>query len=288
MSRYEKLTHSRRDRLAGLVRTVFSSNRSRFYRDYYCARGVDPDTLVSSVDFERLPVLTREELRRAPLNVRRYNETGRSVVKVIRSGGTPFLMQRGLSDIAKDSYGLRPCERPLVFCSDSDTTLEISLWCYEQNILPLAGEPNNLSSTAHFAAQYGIDALITEPRLLTPFLSQLSKHYSLQRIQQTVLVDAWPGAGRDNEWPLLSVPPTRILYLPETGPFAENCLQRAARGTLVFHPHRFSVVEICDGNLVLTKLSDLPTPLIRYDTELTAEWADAVCVCGEDSLRLCA
>ena len=73
------------------------------------------------------------------------------------------------------------------------------------------------------------------------------------------------------------------LELPETGVVASPC----AHGTL--HAHATShVVEIVDGELVVTPLGARAVPLLRFGTGIRAAWADGPCACGSDlpALRL--
>ena len=231
-----------------------------------------------------LPTLTQDAFINTPLAERRYQE-GPGLVKIVRTGPQPFLIERLLADIAEEDYGLRPCGRPMVLHPDSDTALEVALWLYERGMLPLAGEPFNIPSSVQFAVQYGVDGLIVETSLADSFLAELSRHYAVGRIRQTVLLGISSPSAVGISESRFAVPPVRVLYLPETGPFAESCPEALLHSQTVFHPDANSVVDIAD-RVMLTKTILLPTPIIRYDTGIAAARISSVCACGKPSFIL--
>jgi hypothetical protein len=68
-----------------------------------------------------------------------------------------------------------------------------------------------------------------------------------------------------------------VLELPETGVVASSC----TAGTMHAHT-RSHVVEIVDGELVVTPLGARGKPLLRWATHIGAELLGESCSCGTD------
>ena len=231
--------------------------------------------------FETLPVVRREHFVATPLTGRTYREE-KGLVKIVKNGPAPFLVQWGLSDLSKEIYGTA-CNRPMVLLSDPHEALEKALWFYERNTLPLIGESNNLPIAAFAAHKYGIDAIVSDEDILFPFVTFFGKECDVKGVQLTLI-----GSGFSVE--RLQVARNLfqnmrlVLALPETGAFAESCPGLLGKGEYAYHPDENSVIEIIGGRLVITKLPFLITPIIRYDTALEAETAVSTeaCLCNKE------
>ena len=234
------------ERLIGFVR---AHSQASFYRNVWGKAHV----------FEELPTISRDDISRTPPSERRYkNERG--LVKIVQDTANPFSSEWSLEDIGKEVYGVIS-KRPMVYFADACEALEKSLWCYTHDMLPLIGELDPDLATFS-ATKYDIDSLITD----TESLLKLSKY--LESLKKpltgiTVIGDVFK--------PQDILPFTRfasrirlLLALPEVGGFAD--------AELSMHP-TFNLLPNCiveeeESFVVVTKLTALVTPIIRYRTHI--------------------
>ncbi len=244
------MTGGHRSQLDSLIDSI----RSHPSADFYRVRWEKAKT------FEELPTISRKDFLDVPLSQRRYKDA-RSFVKIVHDKDRMFLSEWSFEDIGHEPWGTS-ATRPLVYLADPHEAIEKSMWCYENNIVPLIGEPD--PDIAMFtASKYRINALITDtvslPKLL-PFLEKQERPLS----SITVLGDSFDApalasfarfAGRSR----------LVLRLPETGAFAESPL-----GPVSFVALPDCIVSEEDGAVVITKTAQLVTPIIRYRTNLPA------------------
>jgi ketosteroid isomerase-like protein len=96
-----------------------------------------------------------------------------------------------------------------------------------------------------------------------------SAHADLSGAGGLLVVGTAPGADRT------------LLGRPETGVFAAACGEGAA-----LHALESSVVEIVEGELLVTPLGRRGAPLLRLATGIHARWLDGSCPCGSSLPRL--
>lgn len=232
-----------------LLQEVRTSKSSDFYRARWDA----------AKTFGALPLVSRSDFARVPLERRRYrNESG--LVKVVRSDGQSFLSEWSFDSIAAQEWAI-PSKRPMVYLGDPYETLEKAAWFRERNMLPIAGE-RAAEVSQYLAEKYDIDSLVADSRTLAgmlPFLAGLS--VPLEGI--TVIDSAFE--------PEKLAPLSRfaremrlVLALPETGAIGVAALAAIP----LFQPFPHVITEGIDGKLVVTQLLDLITPVIRFDTGL--------------------
>lgn len=206
--------------------------------------------------FSALPYVSRADLVRVPLSRRRYKDE-RAFVKIVRSPGGWFLSEWSFEDIMREPWGIRS-KRPMAYLSDPHESIEKSIWCYDAGMVPLIGE-QDVAIASYAASKYEIDQLITDADTLGRM-----KPYLEGRGEK---LEALTVIGSTFDLPALAsyVPYARtvrcILALPETGALAEATLQEP-----VFIPRMDCVLEHHNGELVVTKLTRLVTPVIKYQT----------------------
>lgn len=233
--------------LEHLIETTRSSPVSSFYRDAWGG----------AKDLRDLPTVTREDLIRTPLPERRYKEE-RGLVKIVRAD-RPFLSEWSFADIGREAYGVRS-KRPMVYMSDPHEAIEKSMWCYENNMVPLIGEKDPALAT-YAADKYQIDSLIIDAptlALIEPYLRRRTE--PLDSI--SIIADAFePDTLRAYRQYAKEV--RLVLALPETGAIAEASLAE---------PAQFRALPGClierDGTLIVSKDAPLVTPIIRYRTAI--------------------
>ena len=217
--------------------------------DFYRARWGD------AAAFSELPTVGRKDFVEVPLSSRRYKEE-RSLVKIVHGKEGSFLSEWSFDDIGKEQWG-EIGARPLVYMTDPHEAIEKSMWCYEQNRVPLIGEKDP-DLTIYAAGKYRIDSLITDASALARFAPYFKTHDPLTSL--TIIGDTF-----DTEALMPSLEYARrvrlVAALPETGALAYAEL--ATKPEFRTLP---GVVAEEDGELVVTKCSMLVTPVIRYRT----------------------
>lgn len=254
---------------------VLSSDKS-FYKKLWEESKLNSGA--GKAEFKKLPIINKSFLETVVLPDRDYLGSD-GFVKKVASGRKFLLIKRTLSDVKLENYQARNCERPLVILTDSDEACEKSLWFFENGILPLVGEPNNLIVTAEAARQYGIDLVMSEQKLIKDFWLTLIKLNAAGGVGKIVLL------GKNFAFKEFDFLPAGklalVLCLPETGPFAFACPGALKQGALIFHPDNNSLLEIID-KIILTKLIFTPTPMIRYNTEIKAQIVEKECDCAAE------
>ncbi len=197
---------------------------------------------------------------RIPLSERRTKDET-SLSKVVHAPEGVFLSEWTYGDIAREPFGLSS-KRPMVYLSDPHESLEKAIWCYEQGMVPLLGEPVGKVAQA-MARAYRIDSLIADARtlpLIAPAIATQELLESLSIIGSSFdIASLLPWRARAKRVRL-------VLALPETGAFAEAELEEHLR---------FSALPHCTikaaRHLILTKDLPLVTPIVRYDTGIRSD-----------------
>lgn len=264
----------KQERLYALLGSVLESSLSDFYRALYAARGY---TLPERHGFalEEVPIISWDDIERHPYLERLYTQEKQYVKAVYASDDRAMLIARTLPDVEAEAVPYEG-ERPLVLFESGHETVEKSLWLYAQNILPLIGE-KNLEVTAMNAERYTIDGIVGDTESALALVPHLRKRGGTEGIAHIYIVDRrfdFEGvrAGYPNAYLAF------FLALPETGRFAFACPERAG----LFHPDEASIVELEHGELVVSRLIELPTPIVRYRTGLSARGESASCACGAE------
>ncbi len=208
-----------------------------------------------------LPHVSRADFIHAPLSQRRYKDE-RAFVKIVHNSGGPFLSEWSFEDIAREPWGVKS-KRPMVYMTDPHEALEKSMWCYDRGMVPLIGE-KDADIASYAASRYQVDQLITDVAALErlrPYLDGRS-----EQLEAITLV----GAAFDRNSLTQYSPYARtvrcVLALPETGAIAEATLSEP-----IMRPLSNCVLENNNGELVVTKLAQLVTPIVKYRTGIPAD-----------------
>src|SRR3989344_4520173 len=226
--------------ISALIRDVAGSKASGFYRDIWGA----------ARNFDELPSVAREDFLNVPLSKRRY-KAEKALVKIVHSEQGMFLSEWSFDDIGREPWGITS-RRPMVYLADPHEAIEKSMWCYENNMVPLIGERD--PDVAMFAAgKYNIDSLITDRESLDTLLPYLSKRgEKLDCI--SILGDSFDISSL-TRYTVFSGAVRLVMCLPETGVIAVASLNDMREFTAVEN----SFLENRDGFLTVTKLNPLVT-----------------------------
>ncbi|MBI5457475.1 hypothetical protein HY971_01995 [Candidatus Kaiserbacteria bacterium] len=220
---------------------------TEFYRDHWG----------TAQAFGELPPVSREDFRRVPLSKRRY-KNGKAMVKVIRDANGPFLSEWAADDIREELYSV-PSKRPMVYLSNAHESLEKGAWCRLNGMPSLVGE-REPEVAAIEAERFRIDSLITDSTNLPKLRSYLEGRK--EKLATISVLDTTFDIPTLRTFDAFAHTVRLVLALPEVGAFAES--------TPDAYP-RFRVMPNCiveqNGQALVTKLSDLVTPVIRYRFE---------------------
>lgn len=267
------MTENQQHKLRQLLEEVMSSSNSSLYRDHYLKHGVSPED-VSRFPLEDIPPISWKTLRDTPLHGRVYSDES-SIVKIVRRKGDVAFFARTLSDIEEESFGT-VVNRPLVAFTSLFEGIEKSLWVYQQNRLPLIAE-ERLGLTLLTAKKYAIDSIVGDTHSINALLPELEREYDLSHIRHINVVDTVFCLEKITaSCPKATV--YMLLALPETGGIARVCPESVEGEDSVFHTLPNVLLEPGE-DAFLTKLSLLPTPIIRYGSGLTTERCVARCRC---------
>lgn len=261
-------------KLQSLLTYVMESHHSSFYRKRLGTSLKEVTTLDGLV---LLPSTSKEDISGTPLGDRMYINRGRGFMKIVDSETEPFLIKRVLAELKEEQFGCIG-ERPTVLFSNGHESLEKSLWCYEQNVLPVIGESTNIPVTDFLIHRYESDSFLGDVnslKLLVANNADIFSHgetfnlygsdFNISEINERISLDKV----------------NLILSLPEVGAFAYSCPHQLKEGRLLFHPDKNSIVEL-DKRLIVTKLIHMPTPIIRYVTNINSEEKNHACACEEE------
>ncbi len=271
----------KRARLRQLIQTISNSRESNFYKNIWKNTPLKNGV----IDFENTSTIEIGDIIKYKFNKRLYVKNG-LFVKIIYHNNIPFLIARTKRDISKDNYGEINYERPLVFFESSHESIEKALWLYNKNILPLMAE-DNIDLTEIIAGRYEIDSIIGDVKSITNIISRKTGRFDIKKIKNVTIIDSFFDKNfisiLKNYLPSGKI--QIILSLPETGPLGLLC-KKTDKENLTFHPPKNTIIETSkNGYLIATRLILLPTPIIKYETEIKIRMAKKFCSCKKSNLN---
>lgn len=265
-------------KISGLIRAISSSKHSNFYKHIW-----DESSLQNEqINFGTLPTISIENIIKCKFDERLYIKNN-LFVKIICHENVPYLLARTKRGIGKEYYGKIQYERPLVFFESAHESIEKGLWLHDKDILPLIAE-DNLELTLMIAGRYEIDSMLADTASLKKIVSNGMRHFDYKKIINITIIDSRFEknllASLSDVFPSAKI--QLILALPETGSLGLKCPESREQ-TLMFHPEENSIVEITGrGQLTITRLIELPTPIVRYKTNIKVEKSANDCSCRSE------
>ena len=253
-----------KEKIARLQQHVFSHPAAILYKNLWS------ESLPTSL--ETTPILTWKKLIECPFRNRTYTDKPLFVHIAYRDSDA-CLIGRTTSDTLSEHYGDTTTARPLVAAHYRHHAIEKGMWFYEHNILPqIALE--NVDFTLSIARMYNIDAMVLDERSVAEYLPHAKTFPKLKHVHII-------GTHFDVQKILAHVTPnmlTLVLALTETGTLALSCPEALKENKVLFHPAETSLLEHRDS-LIVTRTVLLPTPIIRYDTEIHTRIENDACTC---------
>ncbi len=218
------------------------------------------------------PILTWETLIKCPFKKRIYTDES-LIVHIVYRDSDACLIGRTATDMHYELYGSNTSTRPLVALYYRHHAIEKSFWFYERNILPLIALDTS-DATLSIARMYDIDAMVLDERSVAEYLPHSKTFPKLKHVHVIgIHFDAQKLLAHVSQNML-----TLVLALPETGTIALSCPEALKENKVFFHPAKNSLLEHGDS-LIVTRTIILPTPIIRYDTEIKTTLEKNTCSC---------
>lgn len=107
-----------------------------------------------------VPHITQRDVQNIPLLKRIYTKEKYFVKKITLQDHTTLLVPRTLGDIEMQAFDFQ-CSRPLIMQENRDEGIELGLWFYQKNILPLLAE-SDIDITVMAAKKYKVDGLVCD------------------------------------------------------------------------------------------------------------------------------
>jgi len=254
-----------------------------FYRQKYLKAGLDLHQLkmLSPERFNTLPVITNQELMRAPYSERRYQKTPGFHRLVYSEEASRFVLFKKAYDEIREASLPQIGKRPLVLFSNIYDAIEISLFFYAHNYIPLMGEFYKPDVVIESARQYSVDALVADH---TAFAAYRRRFVSSKvSFRSLVIVDSkfYP----HDFVGLRGTKKNFILAIPEMGNIAYACPHMLEQKKCVLHPYRDIYIEEGSPSLI-TSIRPHATPFVRYQTSINLHIGKRVCSCRKPSLYL--
>lgn len=231
---------------------------SSFYKDLW---NMDSPDIENIDDLRGIPILTSHELSNVTFPERDF-ATAQVFLKLVSKHSTPFLIGKTIQNIADESLVIAG-ERPLILFEKMEEIIEWGLFCYEQNILPLAAELND-KLTAIAAGLYGIDSIICDTRSLNAYSDLLIAHCDIDKILEIHVLDSSFEFSLEKKFPRSSF--AYNFTIPECGIIAQANNPNGA-----WKSADTVVLESLNQTLIVSSLHKLPTPLVRYDTTISIQ-----------------
>jgi phenylacetate-CoA ligase len=285
------------NRLKKVIIHAYQYEGASFYLNKYLVTTFNPSKVESVEDISSIPFLTREELQICPVWDRLYVSIDDVLSFGYTSGTTskkvlPLFLNRR-SQFTTDSPETI-MKRGLVLWSQPFRSTLITYRLQRKKILTIQGDFKNLPFTAKLASIVNIDGIFSTPSLALMFAQDLKKCMDIAGIRELLLIGENISEVRkrviQEAYPNASI---RNMYgSNETGHVGTSC--PAIEALNVFHQDSHFYFEVInpktedvvpdgeEGELVVTTLELIPTPLIRYRT---GDAAAIVPTCGCDKNR---
>jgi phenylacetate-CoA ligase len=314
---------SRLERLKSIERQSLETNRKQqwealkrlcqhaydttpFYRAQFDAHGLHPDQIKSPADLQRIPVLTRDEIRLnfADLWSRSFKESELSKSATGGTTDTPVAFYRDQESVLEKNAvqqrlnawaGYLPGDKTFFLWGAQSDYPQDPSWrwrFYDRYVMRRHWAATSLfneeSLSSHLNAWNELrpDVVFAYPTPLTLFCQYLDSSGAQFHLPRSVICTAEPLLDEQRETirKVLGVDPFEHYGSREVGMVAAQCAQKTGMhvdSTAVFIEH----LPVDNGEsglreMVITDLLNYGMPLIRYQSNDCSLLTDEVCDCG--------
>jgi len=216
--------------------------------------------------------LTWKNIVACPLEKRTYSNEPTFSLIVAKPSGTA-LIPRTLTDMAGEHFGIKESTRPFIAFPSHLESMEKGFWFYEHGVLPLiACNPPKLALI--HAEKYQSDAFLGSNETARLFMNELPLS-----IKYAHIIDEIYDPSVFNSFRERGIRTSFTLALPETGSLGNLCQDSATGEKLIFHTTPGTYLELGNRTIV-TKLSSLASPVLRYETSIVTKNCSPACLCA--------
>ena len=290
--------------LAHAARTV------PYYREWFAREGVDPRSIASAADLDRLPVLDRELVRSRPALFLSESSAGRSGLSFTTSGttGTPLVAHHDRRSLLENiAYGEREREPQIRMCGGSfrpkelyvgyetSTFKKVQAFYEQSTLMPVKPQRTFVSlldpieKIAAIANAERPDILVGYGGWIDLFFRTVAARAIELRPPKMVMYmgEALPHGAREHIEGRLGIPLMSRYNAVESFKIAYYCDRRAG-----FHLHE----DLChvrivrrdgsaagpgeQGQVVISNLVNRATVLLNYPIGDVASMLEKPCACG--------
>lgn len=293
------------ERIKEIVSWVWRHPTALFYRKKYAGRGYDPETdLRAPGDWQTVPFVQKRELEEAPRHYLLFLPFKEGVYITYTAGTTrarPLAIFRA-NDPEERCWAwlktepLRSAKTMLVVMMPY-LILKYYPLAIRQGLMPVMGNIHDLAASAYLAALFNTDLLHTLPTIALRAAPHFQSLYDPRRFKAISMVGE--KLTKTKRALLREYYPEAHIYsyfsTSETGTIGYQCqaINDSAEGNAYHFAATKLLPEIIDaqtleplalteeGELVLTTLQKVPTPLIRYRTGDRVVFDHQPCPCGD-------
>lgn len=281
---------------------VLNKKHPNFYRKRYRALLKKRRTITIS-DFSDIPFLDRADLEKTSPYDRLFLLFKKLMYAHVTSGttGKPLLLFHDKEDLfEQDQYWKKLVQykvKKLLYLVNTQQVywklIDRMIDKRQQRIFVATGDVHNLTLSAQTASQIGIDSIETNASILYFFMPHLQKVYDLKKIRFISLGGEYTSKLKFDFFKRM-FPHANFDFRygnTEAGVLGYRCGKLSENRRQFFHPVPRYYYEVVDGNgsllpagkageLIVTTLKKVATPLIRYKTgDLVRLWTKP-CRCG--------
>lgn len=282
-----------------LLRFVFENKHSDFYRLKYKKAGFNPRLDFKSIDdVKKIPLLSRKELATADPFKLLFVEREKIEHVSVTSGtsGEPLITFKSLPSLPAREKSIEErgkfllLENPFRACSTY-------YYLRKRAKLLLAGDIHNIPASLRSSSRLGVNGVWTTPTLAL-ILADYLKHYpDLKKSLEGLVLTGEKVTSQKKKFLQRLYPYSKIFLiyglaeLPSI--LASQCISLTKKNDQIYyHPHAPYYLEIIDpitkkevkfgekGELIVTFLYSVATPIIRYKTGDLVSFKENNCPCG--------
>jgi len=280
------------ERFKAILSFVWESD-SLFYKRKYQLQNFQPSSIQTTADIATVPFLTRTDLTGGDLFDRLYLPLSEVVICGYTSGTTSQKLLPVWRNYFSSSLPKLPAKKNMVITAQPWRSVTQSEWFRRYGIFTICGDVYNLPLTAELARVIGIDCMYATPTVALLLAPILGRVYSLDRITTLFIHGEWLSDVRRQA--IKEAYKSATIYThyacSEVGPAGNSCPK--SDDHYAYHQDPNFLYEVIDpvvgeplpegeeGELVISTLSKVPTPMIRYRTGDRGLIPGQTCSCSE-------
>lgn len=282
-------------RLKKILEFAYNNEYSDFYRIKYQKAGFNPLSDFNSMhDIKKIPFLAKEEIMSLdPYKLLFVDEKKVTYVgQTTGTTGNPIFFFHSTRDNPTKVYGKRClclC-RTSILLRQSRIFTDIDSWM-------IAGDVHNIPATLQMASKLKIDTIHANVGMAIIIYDYLQNYPELKNSLKRLILNGEVVGPERKKFLQKLYPGIKIFLLygsAEGGQIALQCEHLAKKENGIyyhpeFHIHNFEIIDPNSeketkmgekGELVLTNLSIMATPIIRYRTGDLVNFKEISCSCG--------